>query len=137
MGLPACLDDAAATPVAPEAADAMLPFLRAAIGKPSSSHAFGQRAGKAVRESRERVAAPIGRAPTDLVLAECAMRLPFADGAFDATVSVAALCFVTRWHDALAEIVSAGRVSSCRDARARVRHRASTARGRNEKGWAA
>lgn len=35
--------------------------------------------------------------------------LPFADGAFDAAISVAALCFVTRWQDALAEIVRVSR----------------------------
>ena len=34
-----------------------------------------------------------------------AMRLPFADGSFDAAISVTALCFVVRWQDALAEIV--------------------------------
>lgn len=38
-----------------------------------------------------------------------ATRLPFADGAFDATISVTALCFVTPWQDALAEIVRVSR----------------------------
>ena len=38
-----------------------------------------------------------------------ASRLPFADGAFDAAISVTALCFVNRWQDALAEIVRVSR----------------------------
>jgi SAM-dependent methyltransferase len=38
-----------------------------------------------------------------------AARLPFADGAFDAAISVTALCFVNRWQDALAEIARVSR----------------------------
>jgi SAM-dependent methyltransferase len=38
-----------------------------------------------------------------------ATRLPFADDAFDAVISVTALCFVARWQDALAEIVRVSR----------------------------
>lgn len=38
-----------------------------------------------------------------------ATRLPFADRAFDAGVSVTALCFVPRWHEALRELIRVAR----------------------------
>ncbi len=72
MALPVYLDYNATTPVAPEVADAMIPFLRDAFGNPSSSHAFGHRAGRAVRDAREHVAALIRCAPADLLFTGCA-----------------------------------------------------------------
>jgi len=38
-----------------------------------------------------------------------AVRLPFADGSFDTAITVTALCFVSRWQDALAEMVRVSR----------------------------
>jgi SAM-dependent methyltransferase len=38
-----------------------------------------------------------------------ARRLPFADGAFDAVVSVTALCFIEQWERAIGEIVRVSR----------------------------
>lgn len=72
LGPPVYLDYNATTPVAPEVAEAMLPFLHDAFGNPSSSHAFGTRARKAVQDARGHVAALIGCAPSDLVFTGCA-----------------------------------------------------------------
>lgn len=69
---PIYLDYNATTPVAPEVADAMLPFLHSHFGNPSSSHGFGQIAAQAVRESREQVAALIGAQPEEIVFTGCA-----------------------------------------------------------------
>ncbi len=50
------LDHIAATPLHPEALEAMLPFLRERFGNPQSLHSDGQRVLEAVEEARERVA---------------------------------------------------------------------------------
>ena len=54
------LDNAATTPVDPRVLEAMLPYLGARRGNPSSLHAPGAAARKAVEEVREAVAALIG-----------------------------------------------------------------------------
>jgi cysteine desulfurase len=59
MNLPVYLDYNATTPVAPEVADAMIPYLREHFGNPSSSHVFGQMARLAVAQARAQVAALI------------------------------------------------------------------------------
>ncbi len=51
------LDYQSTTPLAPEALDAMLPYLREQYGNPHSSHAFGRHAAAAVELAREQVAA--------------------------------------------------------------------------------
>jgi len=51
---PVYLDYNATTPVAPEVAEAMLPFLRAQFGNPASSHGRGQCAKTAVNDARRR-----------------------------------------------------------------------------------
>lgn len=67
MKLPVYLDYNATTPVAPEVADAMIPYLREHFGNPSSSHVFGQRAKLAVAQSRAHVAALINAKAENIV----------------------------------------------------------------------
>lgn len=52
MNLPIYLDYNATTPVAPEAAEAIIPYLQEHFGNPSSAHVFGQRAKLAVAQAR-------------------------------------------------------------------------------------
>ena len=47
---PIYLDYNATTPIAPEVAAAMLPYLHEHFGNPSSSHAYGQKARQAVED---------------------------------------------------------------------------------------
>ncbi|MFQ3669461.1 MAG: aminotransferase class V-fold PLP-dependent enzyme, partial [Fimbriimonadaceae bacterium] len=54
------LDHASTTPVLPEARAAMLPWLEAGFGNPSSLHAEGRRAREAIDEAREVVSGAIG-----------------------------------------------------------------------------
>jgi cysteine desulfurase len=61
------LDHNATTPLAPEALEAMLPFLREDYGNASSLHWFGQRARAAAEEARAQVAALIGAEPSEVV----------------------------------------------------------------------
>ena len=53
---PIYLDHNATTPVPPEAADAMLPYLHEHFGNPSSAHIFGRRSKEAVERARAEVA---------------------------------------------------------------------------------
>ncbi|MHB1850295.1 MAG: cysteine desulfurase family protein [Acidimicrobiales bacterium] len=61
------LDHNATTPLAPEVAETMAPYLGAEFGNPSSDHALGRRARQAVEEARAAVAALIGAAPEEVV----------------------------------------------------------------------
>jgi cysteine desulfurase len=61
------LDHNATTPIDPEVVEEMLPYLGEAFGNPSSIHAFGQRARRALDLARERVARLIGAAPDEIV----------------------------------------------------------------------
>jgi cysteine desulfurase len=62
------LDYAATTPVRPEVRAAMDPFLSdEAFGNPSSAHWAGRPARAALEEARERIAAPLGAEPHDVV----------------------------------------------------------------------
>jgi len=54
------LDHAATTPVLPEVADAMRPYMTEMFGNPSSVHSFGQEAKRVLDESRDAVARIIG-----------------------------------------------------------------------------
>ncbi len=54
------LDNNATTAVAPEALDAMMPFLTDRYGNPSSMHAFGGDVAGEIERARERVAALVG-----------------------------------------------------------------------------
>lgn len=53
-------DHSATTPVHPEVAQAMITYLTEEFGNPSSIHAFGRRARKAVEDARQQVADLIG-----------------------------------------------------------------------------
>ncbi|MDP2794881.1 MAG: cysteine desulfurase family protein [Sulfurisoma sp.] len=67
MKLPIYLDYNATTPVAPEVAAAMRPWIEEHFGNPSSSHAHGLRARRAVAEARGQVAALIGANDDEIV----------------------------------------------------------------------
>jgi cysteine desulfurase len=67
MNLPIYLDYNATTPVAPEVAEAIIPYLLEHFGNPSSAHVFGQRAKLAVAQARAQVAALI-RARADEIV---------------------------------------------------------------------
>jgi cysteine desulfurase len=62
------LDHAATTPLRAEARDAMLPYLGEVFGNPSSPHATGRRARRALDEAREAIATAIGAQPREVVL---------------------------------------------------------------------
>ena len=61
------LDNNATTPLDPAVVEEMLPFLTKYYGNPSSGYAFAARARKAVDLARERLAALIGCAPSEIV----------------------------------------------------------------------
>src|SRR5690554_5015325 len=61
------LDHAATTPLREDVLAAMLPYLTAVHGNPSSLHASGRRARRAVEEARERVARVMGVRPKQVV----------------------------------------------------------------------
>ncbi len=60
MEPPVYLDHAATTPVRPEVVEAMLPFLGATFGNPSSAHRFGRNARAGLEQARRMVAEAIG-----------------------------------------------------------------------------
>jgi len=72
MRLPIYLDFNATTPVAPEVADAIEPFLRGEFGNPSSSHSYGRQAHEAVDHARSQVAALIGADSSEVFFTGCA-----------------------------------------------------------------
>ncbi len=69
---PIYLDYNATTPVAPEVADAIEPYLREHFGNPSSAHIYGQRAKLAVEQARAEVATLIGARADEIVFTGCA-----------------------------------------------------------------
>lgn len=80
-GWPIYLDAMATTPLAPEARQAMLPWLGGRVGNPSSStHRYGWEAADTVEKERSEVAAAIGLAPGS--------RLVFTSGATEANNTV-------------------------------------------------
>lgn len=68
MALPIYLDHNATSPVHPEVAEALAPFLRDAYGNPSAPYAVGQEARRALNAARAQVAALLGAAPDDIVI---------------------------------------------------------------------
>jgi cysteine desulfurase len=65
--MPAYLDNAATTPLCPEALEAMQPWLSGRFGNPSGSHSVARAARQAVDEARDKVAAILGTTPGDIV----------------------------------------------------------------------
>lgn len=61
------LDHNATTPLHPAVLEEMLPCFEGGFGNPSSPHALGQQARRAVDRARERVAALIGARPEEIV----------------------------------------------------------------------
>ena len=64
---PIYLDYNATTPMLPEVAEAMLPFLSKKFGNPSSSHWYGNQTKKAVDKAREQVANLLNCKPEEIV----------------------------------------------------------------------
>ena len=60
------LDNAATTAVAPEVLQTMLPYFTEHYGNPSSVHATGRDARKAIEEGRRQVAAAINAQPQEI-----------------------------------------------------------------------
>lgn len=67
MFAPVYLDYNATSPVDPAVREAMLPYLGARFGNPSSRHEFGRHARQAVEEARARVAAAVGAHATEVI----------------------------------------------------------------------
>lgn len=63
----AYLDNASTTPVDPQVAEAMMPYLVDAWGNPSSIHAAGRRARKGIEDARETVARALHCGPFEVV----------------------------------------------------------------------
>jgi cysteine desulfurase NifS/selenium donor protein len=64
---PVYLDHNATTPIAPEVADAMRPYLDQYFGNPSSTHSYGTSTKLAVEKARRQVAALINCEPTEII----------------------------------------------------------------------
>jgi len=65
------LDHAATTPVDPRVLEAMLPYFSGEYGNPSSVHAFGRRAEKALEQARRDVAAVLNCSPAEIIFTSC------------------------------------------------------------------
>src|SRR3954469_21855300 len=61
------LDHNASSPIRPQVWEAMRPWLAGPAGNPSSAHAAGRRARRALEDARELVAARLGAAPDEVV----------------------------------------------------------------------
>ncbi|MBM3941529.1 MAG: aminotransferase class V-fold PLP-dependent enzyme [SAR202 cluster bacterium] len=61
------LDYNATTPIDPQVAQAMLPYIHSYFGNPSSGHSFGAAAKQAVEQARGQVAALLGAVPQEVV----------------------------------------------------------------------
>lgn len=59
-------DHIAATPVAPEVMQAMMPYLNEHFGNPQSLHSYGRQAYKAVEQAREKVAGMLKAKPEEI-----------------------------------------------------------------------
>ena len=65
-------DNNATTPLAPEAYEAMRPYLTEYYGNPSSIHSFGSQVSRKIEEARGQVAALVGAAdPVEIIFTSC------------------------------------------------------------------
>jgi cysteine desulfurase len=71
LSSPIYLDYNGTTPIDPEVARAITPYLTEYFGNPSSSHAYGQAAREAVTTARARVADLIGASAEEIVFTAC------------------------------------------------------------------
>ncbi len=69
--MPIYLDHSATTPLAPEAREAMLPFLTEFFGNASSLHSFGRDAAAALDEAHYTVGCAIGARASEIVFTGC------------------------------------------------------------------
>lgn len=60
------LDNAATTPIAPEVAECMIPYLLNEFGNPSSTHSFGRQAKAVIETARRTVAKHLNCAPAEI-----------------------------------------------------------------------
>jgi cysteine desulfurase len=119
--VPAYLDNAATTPLRPEAARSMLPWLTERFGNPSGSHAIARAARTAIDEARDITAAALGVDPGGIV---------FTGGGTEgdnlAILGVAALrpgpvvCTAVEHHAVLHASLAAGRATGGGPVQARI-----------------
>lgn len=64
---PIYLDYNATTPIDPQVADAMLPYLYERFGNPSSSHAYGAEAKNGIEQARQEIAGMLGCFPEEII----------------------------------------------------------------------
>lgn len=69
--MPVYLDYNATTPVDEEVLEAMLPYLGAGFGNPSSAHSFGRMAKEAVENARIQIAAALGCSSSQVIFTSC------------------------------------------------------------------
>lgn len=67
MDNPIYLDYNATTPIAPEVAEEMLPYIRTHFGNPSSSYAIGRHNKEAIEKARMQVAGLLGTRPEEII----------------------------------------------------------------------
>jgi len=72
MEKPVYLDYNATTPIDPEVASEMLPYIQTFFGNPSSSYAIGRTSKEAIIKARKQVAGLINAKPDEIVFTSCA-----------------------------------------------------------------
>lgn len=72
MGNPIYLDYNATTPVDPEVANEMIPFIQSHFGNPSSSYAIGRNSKDAIAHARKQVAGILNANPEEIIFTACA-----------------------------------------------------------------
>jgi len=72
MEKPIYLDYNATTPIDPEVADEMIPYIQTFYGNPSSSYSIGRSSKEAIIKARQQVASLINAKPEEIVFTSCA-----------------------------------------------------------------